>query len=201
MSYVMDIPAQVWFLVAAAAGFTLLADAAVRSWKSPERVADPSTMWPRQAPVISDRLVGPRLPSGSFRMPEPGLRLAYGPGGAYFEDTAVHAARSLVIDPVHVGATEYWSPLAEHEAVTVARLPLDDIEEWLSGRLSEYDHELMRIGCRTVSLVRGMPSGSVDEQMAEFVAASQRLHAYRMLRIGDTGEFSRADLQRALASV
>lgn len=220
MSYVTQIPGQVFLLIAFAAVAALLADTAVRSWRSPERVADPSWMWPRPAPVRSDVLIGPRLPGGSFRMPEAGLRLAWGPGGSYFQDTdrypapdweglresyalladdRVHAlingswhdasTEPITIDPVHVGATEEWSPLAEHAAADEARLPLDDVDEWLAERLRRFEHELSRIESRTVSLIKGEQCRTVDDELQAFVDGSQRLGAYRRLRIGDTGEY------------
>jgi hypothetical protein len=224
------IPGQVYFLIALAAVLVLLADTAVRSWHSPERVADPSYMWPRPAPARANYFIGPRLPGGSFRMPEAGLRLAWGNGGSFFQDTEMHPApeldtaalrdgyrlladdrvhamingrdpRPLSVDPVHLGATEEWSPMAEHEAATAARLPLDDVDEWLAERTRQYEHELSRIGCRTVSLVKGEVCRTVDDELQAFVDGSQQLHAYREMRIGNTQELGSKAMLRELLRV
>jgi len=238
----------------------LLADTVIRSWRSPERVADPAFMWPRPAPVRSDVVIGPRLPGGSLRMPEPGLRYAVtNTGHAYFESVAVHPvprppvvlttasatlARPLVVVPpagaafwsqvergdegpeldveamraayrtatyadrvTHEGATEGWSPLQEAEAVERTALPGDDTEGWWAERLRQFEHRLSVIDSaertaegRRIEVVRGY-GRTVDDELQAFVDGSQRLHAYRLLRIGDTGEMSRAQIRRALAPV
>jgi hypothetical protein len=219
---ILEIPEQVWFLAAFGALMVLLADTAVRSWHSPERVADPAFMWPRPAPARSDVPIGPRLPSGSFRMPEAGLRLGWGPGGSFFEDTAVYPVpRPLVVVPPagsafwsapesvskHEGATEGWSPLQEAEAVERTALPGDDTEGWWAERLRQFEHRLSVIDSaertadgRRIEVVRGY-GRTVDDELQAFVDGSQQLHAYRLLRIGDTGEMTRADVRRALARV
>lgn len=50
------------FLLAAAAGIVLLADAAVRSWNFPGRVDDPGWFWARPAPSRSPWPIGPLRP-------------------------------------------------------------------------------------------------------------------------------------------
>jgi hypothetical protein len=232
MSILQLIPAQVYFLVAGAAVLALLADTAMRSWHSPERVADPAFMWPRPAPARADYVIGPRLPGGEFRMPEPGLRLGWGPGGSFFEDVEMHpvprppvaivpdagaafwsqaddrpAEVSITLDNTsgvftpHEGASWDWSPLAEHAAADEARLPLDDVDEWLAERVRRFEHELSRIEARTVSLVKGERCRTLDDELQAFVDGSQQLGAYRRLRIGDTGEMSGEQIRRALARV
>lgn len=221
---ILDIPAQVWFLAAFAAVMALLADTAVRSWRSPERVADPSTMWARPAPVRAPAPLGPRLQNGSMTVPWPGMRYAWGPGGAYFEDHAPWTAftRAEAVEPrpivivnddglsywarveggevEHEGASLDWSPIAEHKAAAAARLPLDDVDEWLAARLSDFDHTLAMIDSRPlVSLVRGGVYRTVDDELAAFVDGSQQLHAYRIMRIGQTGEYRMIDAARVEA--
>jgi len=148
---IFEIPEQVWFLAAFGALMVLLADTAMRSWRSPERVADPAFIWPRPAPVRSDVLIGPRLPGGSLTMPEPGLRYAVTTGGhAYFESVAAHPVPRppLVVVPpagaafwsqVEGGAPETYQDSGEvidtpalgtpvvHESATEEWSPLDEI--------------------------------------------------------------------------
>ncbi len=221
MTVLQMIPAQVYFLIAFGAVVVLLADTAVRSWRSPERVADPSYIWPRPAPVVSEQLIGPRLPSGSFS-PHPmflvgaraaavrpaldvdALRESYrGIAGDRYERLRAGDWNDLDAEPEDVvtikldnrtaiftpGATLDWSPIAEQVAAEARRLPLDDVDEWLAERVREFEHALSRIECRRVSLVRGEPQATLDEQIARFVEGSQQLHEYRMFRIGETGGY------------
>lgn len=238
---IFEIPEQVWFLAAFGAVMALLADTAVRSWRSPERVADPAYMWPRPAPVRSSVAIGPRLPGGSFRLPEvrpPAPRVlttasatlarplgvvVVPPAGAAFwsrveggdegPELDVEAMRGAYrtgtyADRVmHEGATEGWSPLQEAEAVERTALPGDDTEGWWAERLRQFEHRLSVIDSaertaegRRIEVVRGY-GRTVDDELQAFVDGSQQLHAYRLLRIGDTGEMSRAQIRRALAPV
>lgn len=221
MNIIEAIPPQVYFLIAAAAVLVLLADTAVRSWRSPERVADPSWMWPRPAPTRSPWRVGPRLPGNAWTMPEPGLRLAWSERAqdSYFEAAEQRPADSVdwsalrdsyrrasiitppaAAGPVEVaGATLDWSPIAEQAAADKARLPLDDVDEWLAERLRKYDGALARIDTAPrVTLIRGDRFRTVAEEVARFDAGSQRLHAYRMLRI-PTGEYRMIESARVEA--
>lgn len=97
----------------------------------------------------------------------------------------------------HVGATEAWSPTGE---VAGAGRSLED---WLSERLQAYDEQLRRIE----SMPR-LPDGrgayavlgrTTAEELAAFVAGSQRLGAYRSFVLETTGGFSRAELDEILA--
>lgn len=262
---ILEIPAQVWFLVAFGALMVLLADTAVRSWRSPERVADPAFMWPRPAPARSDVPIGPRLPSGRFSTStaykvhlmssavnatlRPPRVVVVPPAGAAFwsqveggafescQDggealdtealresyrTGTYADRVLSdwfaappepgmvreISPrgepywsapelasKHEGATEGWSPLQEAEAVERTALPGDDTEGWWAERLRQFEHRLSVIDSaertasgRRIEVVRGY-GRTVDDELQAFVDRSQQLHAYRLLRIGGTGEY------------
>lgn len=207
MSYVLSIPAQVYFLIAFAAGAVLLADTAVRSWRSPERVADPSWMWSRPAPIRAEYVIGPRLPSGSFRLPE--VRPP-APVAELHEGGRV----PVTIDPVHVGATEAWSPLAEigTEDTEHEGLPLsldEDTRVWLAERLAQYDAAIAEIetarrredGAPALVTEQGR---TFDDELSAFQRASFALPAYRRRWVGsieDTGEINGDSIRRALARV
>lgn len=86
----------------------------------------------------------------------------------------------------HVGATAGWSPLDETEAAG------ESLEGWWSRRLQEYDEALARIDAMPrradgagAFVILGQTTA---ESLASLVEGSQHLHAYRMLRIGMTGE-------------
>lgn len=273
MTIIEMIPAQVYFMIAIGAGLVFLADTAVRSWKSPERVADPSVMWPRPAPARGELLYGPRLPSGAFRLapvgaialrvaqlneravpvvsssgdtfwsmaalaPDRGdedwrtLRASYGGEAdpryrAIANDLPLTSAEAsffqdaqpfIATDPTeqtlqvlvaagaaeavpHEGASLDWSPAAEVAEVEAARLPLDDVDEWLAERLRTFEHALLMIDCRTVWLDRGLQQRTMLDELDAFVAGSQQLHAYREMRIGNTAELDRAAMRRELERV
>jgi hypothetical protein len=108
-----------------------------------------------------------------------------------------------VVDPVHVGATEEWSPIAEAAAATAGRLPLDDVDEWLAGRLRDYDHQLSRIessprlpdGQRAsfrVLIGEEPPEGArtVTEELERFRQGSMALHEYRSMILESTGGYT-----------
>jgi hypothetical protein len=100
------------------------------------------------------------------------------------------------------GATEEWSPMAE--IVDAGRSG----EDWWSERLQAYDAALRWIDAAP-RLEDGTPSYAAAglntaQQLDVLIAGSQQLHAYRELRIGDTGSFSRRDhmeLEQLLAAV
>lgn len=173
-----------WFLMAVAAAVILAADAAVRSWRFPGRVDDPSWMWPRPAPVRSPWPLGPSRP--------PLGRVAAELARARWVDLTEPTQQLPVVLPrPNEGATLDWSPLAEHAAVDAGRLPLDDVDEWLAVRLSAFDSALLAIDrAERVTLLRGDAFRTVDEEFALLVDGSQQLHAYREWRIGATGEYA-----------
>jgi hypothetical protein len=97
-----------------------------------------------------------------------------------------HFADSEARPEPHVGANADWSP---HDWFDDAG---QSDEAWWSERLQQYDAALKIID----SLPR-LDSGqgafaalgqTTEEALHSFVSASQHLHAYRMLRIGQTGE-------------
>lgn len=151
------------FLVGAA---WLLAQAALRSWGRPERL-DASWSWTRPAPCRSDRPLGPLRP----RDASDDMRYRISPRG----DGYWHA------EPDGAGATEDWSPAAEHAAAERGRLPLDDVDEWLAVRLSSYDHALSRIDAGA-----GAACGA---ELARFQRGSIALHAYRSMILDSTGGY------------
>lgn len=118
--------------------------------------------------------------------PEPGMVPRVSATGEAFWS----AMELAVVDPVHVGATEEWSP--KHAAAEAERgmLPLDDVDEWLAGRLSEYGHALIRIGTRRVSLVRGETQCTMDEELERFQQGSMSMHAYRSMILDSTGGYT-----------
>jgi hypothetical protein len=89
-----------------------------------------------------------------------------------------------------LGAT-MRSPSPLEELAAVEMLPLDDADEWLSVRLSAFDHAIMAIGAAT----RGMdgsvrPVGwTVDEELAAFQLGSMGLHEYRSMVLDSTGSY------------
>lgn len=168
--------------------YTLLAwvllELGLKTWAAPWRVVGlPTGPMAGSLPVRLEP--GEIVWQAAAGPPEPGMVPCVSPTGEAFWS----APELAVVDPVHVGATEGWSP--KHAAAEAERgmLPLDDVDEWLATRLSAYGHALTRIGCRTVSLVKGEVQRTVDDELTAFVAGSQRLHAYREMRIGATGGY------------
>lgn len=159
-------------------GWALL-EVGLLSWKRPERL-NASWSWTWPAPARGAVLVGPSpLPYGP----------AAGPGAGRWRGAA--AVQYLTVDPVHVGATADWSPKHAAAEAEAGMLPLDDVDEWLAARLSEYGSALVDIDARPrVTLLRGDAFRTLDEELARFVDGSQALHAYRALRIGDTGSYT-----------
>ena len=101
-------------------------------------------------------------------------------------DVAARPADGEARPEPHAGATAAWSP---HDWFDEAG---QSDEAWWSERLQQYDAALKIID----SLPR-LDSGqgafaalgqTTEETLRSFVSASQHLHAYRMLRIGQTGE-------------
>jgi hypothetical protein len=163
-----------------------LTEIALLSWKRPERL-DSSWGWTWPAPTRELHWIGPEPP----RLPEvavagPGW-IRWNTGEVTWLDAPTPAP--VTVDPVHIGATADWSPRHAAAEAEAGMLPLDDVDEWLAGRLREYEHALSRIECRTVSLVRGEPQRTLWQELDAFVAGSQQLHAYRDLRIGATGGY------------
>ncbi len=181
---------DLWLSMVTIGVLVLLGDTAWRSWTFEGRVADPSELYPRRARPRAPYAFGPHAPT-----------LARGPvaGGA----ARVPRARSGIV-PVYMeapsgeayaGATVDWSPADEVSAAG------QSLEDWWSGRLQQYYEALKRI-----DNAPRLPDGSVwhppmvapwpyyalttGESLEQFVAGSQRLHAYRAMRVGATGEFS-----------
>jgi hypothetical protein len=102
-------------------------------------------------------------------------------------------ARSPAVAPRPAeGATEAWSPLTEHAAAERVMLPLDDVDEWLAGRLSAFDHRLMEIGAATRG-ADGSPrpvGWTVDEELDAFQRGSSGLQAYRDMILKSSREFT-----------
>lgn len=139
-----------------------LAWTAKRSWERPERF-DPMWTWTRPAPSHAPAPLGPVADWG------------WGVPGQ------------------HVGATlTSPSPLAEVAAAERSMLPLDDVDEWLAGRLSAFDHALMAIGAATRGadgLAR--PVGwTVDDELDAFQRGSMGLQAYRDMILKSSREFT-----------
>jgi hypothetical protein len=89
-------------------------------------------------------------------------------------------------------ATADWSPVAEGIAAERSMLPLDDVEEWLAGRLSAFDRRLMEIGAATRG-VDGSPrpvGWTVDEELDAFQRGSSGLQAYRDMILKTSREFT-----------
>jgi hypothetical protein len=154
----------------------LLGDAAWRSWTLEGRVDDPARLFPRSAPARLAFAFGPLEPART--------------GDGYRGRPVV-----VTIDPVHAGATEEWSPAGEVAAAG------QSIEDWWSERLQAYDDALRAID----SDLRDSDGGrwhpplaadearrlaTTDDELERFIGGSQRLHAYRELRVGSTGEFT-----------
>lgn len=161
-----------WWTIALLAWVMIEID--LRMWGHPARVRALLPSGPVAGPLRLER------PTGVVYMNTPYVAP---PAGPWLE-------LELAPAPEHVGATEDWSPRHAAAEAELGMLPLDDVDEWLATRACEYEHALSRIGCRTVSLVRGETQCTVDEELAAFVDGSQMLHAYRELRIGSTGEFT-----------
>lgn len=100
-----------------------------------------------------------------------------------------------VPERTEAGATEDWSPIAE---VAEAGRSLED---WLSERLQRFDEALHWIdnAPRAIDGTAWHPPMvlppaqyllTTGEHFEQFVSGSQKLHAYRELRIGATGEFT-----------
>lgn len=94
-------------------------------------------------------------------------------------------APPVTVDPVHVGATEGWSPLAEVEATTVLSSPMDDTDLFVA-----FDLRLREIERRC----------GAGEALEAFVQDSMRLPAYRALRLERTGEIPAAELRAVLGA-
>jgi hypothetical protein len=195
---------QAWWCYALLAW--MLAEVALRSWRRPERF-DSSWGWTWPAPTRELHWIGPEPPalpavavagpgwvrwgSGEVKWlveagaPEPGMVPPVSPRGEAFWD-----GMPVWVGPVHIGATEDWSPIAAGAAAERGMLPLDDVDEWLAARLREFDGALARIDTRPcVTLIRGDRFRTVDEELERFVDGSQQLHAYREWRIGQTGGY------------
>jgi hypothetical protein len=177
-----------WLGIVTIGVLVLLGDTAWRSWTFQGRVADPSELYPRRARPRASYAFGPHAPT-----------LARGPvaGGA----ARVPRARSGIV-PVymdaaapHVGATADWSPVGEVAAAG------QSLEDWWSERLQQYDGALKRID-EAPRLVDGSAwhppmvapwpyyALTTAEHLEQFVQGSMRLHAYREMRVGSTGEFT-----------
>jgi hypothetical protein len=144
----------------------LLTRAAIRSWGRPERF-DASWMWTRPAPCLAPWPLGP--------LPAP-ARLADAP----------------TVAMEHVGATLTSPSLRSEIAIAErARLPLDDVDEWLAVRLSAFDHRIMEIGAATRGLDGSpRPAGwTVDDELDAFQRGSMALHEYRSMILDGTGSY------------
>lgn len=193
-------PLTIPVIFLACAVVAMAVDILVRLWRFPGRVEDPSWFWHRPAPVRSDVPIGPRLPDGSFRLPEWfGERIPYDPDP--FDAEVLRESYRLLADDrvramINSGATEDWSPIAEVEAAEQKMQPLDDVDEWLAARLSTYDHAL--------SLIEATVGRDADDELHRFQTGTMRLQAYRDNVLTRTGEFTpedMAELDRRLAYV
>lgn len=81
--------------------------------------------------------------------------------------------------PLHVGATEEWSPQDEYNATTDAWLEAMNEED--ARFLADLDHKFVKLLC---------PDYEVDQAYEQFVQDSMHLPAYRAFRLEHTGEFS-----------
>lgn len=155
-----------------------LVEIVTRSWGRPERL-DASWLWTRPAPVRADRPYGPlRPPAVRARGRELVMEFV---GEPVMPTPRAIAARGESFWTGE-GATEDWSPLAEHAAADARRLPLDDVDEWLAARLHAYDHALARI--------QATSEREADEEMASFQAGSMALHEYRSMILDSSREFT-----------
>lgn len=182
--------------LAAASAYALLAwallEVVLRSWARPERL-DSTWIWTRPAPIRSPWFVGPCPPPRRrarwadlvMTPPEPGMVLQVSPAGDPY-----WRAEELVADPVHIGATEDWSPKHAAAEAEAGMLPLDDVGEWLAERLRSYEHALARIGARRVWLIKGHADQcTLDEALEDFQRGSMALHAYRSMILDSTGSY------------
>lgn len=172
--------------------YTLLAwallELGLRAWAAPWRVvAMPTGPMAGALPVRIEP--GEIVWQAAAGPPEPGMVPMIGRNGDPYW-YAEELLPPIVVDSVHVGATEDWSP--KHAAAEAERrmLPLDDVDEWLAARLRDFEHELSRIGCRTVSLVRGETQRTVDAELERFQQGSMSMHAYRSMILDSTGGYS-----------
>jgi hypothetical protein len=180
----------------------LLGESAWRSWTLEGRVDDPARLFPRPAPARLAYAFGPALPPGWLRpMTGDGYTTRRNVQIEYLDEPEIQELLQHGLEQITAelnagqGATEEWSPIAEQ--VTAGR----SLEDWWSERLQAYDAALKRIDSD-----QRLPDGSVwhppmahawpyhtlttEENLRQFVDDSQRLHAYRELRIGHTGEFT-----------
>lgn len=187
--------------------YTLLAwvllELGLKAWRAPWRVVGlPAGPMAGSLPVRIEP--GEIVWQAAAGPPEPGMvPMISSKGDPYW-----YAAELLrpVVDPVHVGATEDWSP--KHAAAEAQRgmLPLDDVDEWLAGRLRDYDHQLSRIessprlpsGERAsfrVLVGEEPPEGTrtVTEELERFRQGSMALHEYRSMILESTGGYTMRD--------
>jgi hypothetical protein len=182
---------ELWALIVLIGVIGLGSDAAWRSWTFEGRVADPSELYPRRAPHRLIYAYGPAAP--------PPWRTGNGWGApCRHQIEPVFLAGEPTPARTDEGATADWSPVAEVAAAG------QSLEDWWSERLQRYDEALRRIDS-VQRLADGTPwhppmalrslavAQTTDDSFEIFVAGSQRLHAYRELRIGATGEFSARD--------
>lgn len=193
---------NLWVVLVLVGAFGLLADTAWRSWHFAGRVADSGWFVGAPAPMRSPWPIGPRM----MTVREPWRDLVDWPstGDGHMRNHRVAAALAPPpVAPVETaGATEEWSPIA---AVTSAGRSGED--RW-SERLQAYDAAL-----RWIDAAPRMEDGTpcyaavglnTAGQLEMLIAGSQQLHAYRELRIGDTGNFTARDhmeLEQLLARV
>lgn len=156
-----------------------LLEVGLLSWKRPERL-DSSWSWTRPAPARYAHPIGPGVFRGRVGMtaPDPDQVLVISSGGEAFWSV------------LHEGATEEWSPAADAVAAEADMRILDDVDEWLAERLRDYEHELSRISCRRVSLVKGETQCTLDEELARFQDGSMALHEYRSMILDSSREFT-----------
>jgi hypothetical protein len=96
-----------------------------------------------------------------------------------------------------------WSPADEVAEVEAKRLPFDDVDEWLAGRLSDYGHALSQIESAARAgnggrLLGGAYGRTVAEEVEAFEQRSMRMHAYRMLHMS-TREYAQVRLAEPVA--
>jgi hypothetical protein len=165
----MTVFAAMWCYVVI--GWALL-EVGLRSWARPERL-DGSWAWTRPAPAQHICPIGPQeYHRAGMTVPDRDQVLAVAPSGEVFW-----------------GATEDWSPSADAVAAEAGMRVLDDVDEWLAARLRDFEHELSRIGCRRVSLVKGETQRTLDDELAAFQRGSMALHAYRSMILDSTGGY------------
>lgn len=178
-----------WAAIVLVGIFGLLGDTAWRSWRLPgQPIMGGPVFLARSVPVVTGD--GHTLWSAGVQvdytpLASPPVVLAdWSPRGGDFLELA-----PAVPERTEAGATEDWSPIAE---VAEAGRSLED---WLSERLQQFDEALRWIdqvprradGVGAFVLADGR---STAEELKAFVASSQRLHAYRELRIGQTGDYT-----------